>query len=110
MDLEKDVDLELLVVNVAWRDDGTAVLTLTGELDVSTAPRLRSHITETAKQADGDIRLDVARLRFCDAAGLAVITSAAEELAQSGRHLRIDHPSPQLLRVLDITELRHLAS
>lgn len=99
---------ELLVIKTDWREDGTAVITLTGELDISSAPRLRRRVAEVTRQARGDVRLDTRGLRFCDAAGLSVITSAAEGLRQSGRQLHIDNASPQLLRVLTITELDHL--
>lgn len=108
MDARRDTNGELLVITVAWRDDGTAVIRLTGDLDISTAPRLRCRLAETAQQGAGDIRLDATRLRFCDAAGLSAITAAAEQLRRSGHQLRIEHPSARLLRVLEITELRYL--
>jgi anti-anti-sigma factor len=95
-------------MTVAWRDDGTAVIVLNGELDISSAPRLQHRVVETARRADGDVRLDAASLRFCDAAGLSAITAAAAELRRSGRRLYIDHPPAHLLRVLEITELRYL--
>jgi anti-sigma B factor antagonist len=99
---------ESLVMTVAWAKDGTAVIALSGELDISTAPRLQRRVVETAQRTPGDVRLDAASLRFCDAAGLSAITAAAEELRRSGRRLHIDHPPAHLLRVLEITDLRYL--
>lgn len=109
MEPRPEPEVELLLIKTNWREDGTAVITVTGELDIGTAPRLRSRVQAAARRVNGDVRLDVGGLRFCDAAGLSVITSAAERLRQSGRHLHIDHASAQLLRVLEITELDHLA-
>ena len=85
------------------------MITVTGELDIRTAPRLRRRVQEATRRVNGDVWLDATNLRFCDAAGLSVITFAAERLRQSGRHLHIDHASAQLRRVLEITELNHLA-
>jgi anti-sigma B factor antagonist len=102
-------DAELLVIKTNWRKDGTVVITVTGELDINTAPRVRRRVEDVTRRVSGDVRLDVGKLRFCDAAGLAVITSAAERLRESGRQLHIDHASAQLMRVLKITELDHLA-
>jgi anti-anti-sigma factor len=108
VDARNETNAESLVMTVAWREDGTAVIMLSGELDISSASRLQRRVVETAQRAAGDVRLDAASLRFCDAAGLSAITAAAAELRRSGRQLHIDHPPAHFLRVLDITHLSYL--
>jgi anti-sigma B factor antagonist len=96
------------MANVAWEKDGTVVITVAGELDVTTAPGLQRRVDEAASRSAGDVRLDLQRLQFCDAAGLSVLVATERRLRERGRAMRIEQPSAQLLRVLRITDLEHL--
>ena len=55
--------------------DGQTLVWITGELDVSSAPRL----AEMLVLFDGPVVLDCSRLEFVDAAGLEVLARAARE-------------------------------
>ena len=55
--------------------DGRTLVWVTGELDVSSAPRLAEMLT----LFDGPVVLDRSRLEFIDAAALEVLARAARE-------------------------------
>jgi len=90
------------------RTDVEAVLTLTGEIDMSTANRLSTAISEilTAVPVPPRIVLDLRGVTFCDSQGLGtlVVLSRKADLARSC--LVLVNVGDFLLRVLDITGLR----
>jgi anti-sigma B factor antagonist len=67
------------------RRDGTIWLALAGELDVFTAPRLRSALREAHPARDESLVLDLRGLTFLDSSGLAVLLGAHEAAAREGR-------------------------
>jgi anti-sigma B factor antagonist len=83
-----------------------AVLSLAGEIDLSTAPRLSSVIGELLKETPPRVVLDMTGVTFCDSQGLGtlVVLSRKATLAQSC--LVLTNVGDFLLRVLDITGLR----
>jgi anti-anti-sigma factor len=83
-----------------------AVVHLTGEIDVSTAPRLSDTVTELLAHPPPRVVLDMAGVTFCDSRGLGtlVVLSRKAGLAQS--YLVLTNVGEFLLRVLDITGLR----
>jgi anti-sigma B factor antagonist len=82
------------------------VLSLAGEIDLSTAPRLSGIVSELLKEAPPRVVLDMAGVTFCDSQGLGtlVVLSRKANLAQSC--LVLTNVGDFLLRVLDITGLR----
>ena len=71
-------------------------MTVFGELDVSTAPRLRPAF-EQALEADGDVELDLRGCTFVDSSGIATLVWAAWRLKEDGRKLlsaRRPRPGP----------------
>lgn len=90
------------------RTDVEAVLTLAGEIDMSTVNRLSTAISEilTAAPVPPRIVLDLRGVTFCDSQGLGtlVVLSRKADLARSC--LVLVNVGDFLLRVLDITGLR----
>jgi len=82
------------------------VVGLTGEIDLSTAPRLSITVTELLAEPPSRVVLDMAGVTFCDSQGLGtlVVLSRKASLAQSC--LVLTNVGDFLLRVLDITGLR----
>jgi len=83
-----------------------AVVSLTGEIDLSTAPRLSTVVSELLSDPPARVVLDMAGVTFCDSQGLGtlVVLSRKAPLAQSC--LVPINVADFLLRVLDITGLR----
>ena len=88
------------------RTAAEAVVLLTGEIDLSTAPRLSTVVSELLTDPPARVVLDMAGVTFCDSQGLGtlVVLSRKASLAQSC--LVLTNVAEFLLRVLDITGLR----
>ena len=84
---------------------GCTVVTIRGELDVATAPLLRSHLDSLV--ADGRTRLvlDLAGLEFLDATGIGVLARAMGRVRMRNGWMRLAHAYPRVRRVLRITRL-----
>src|SRR5260370_14082974 len=90
---------------------GTTIAELTGELDVATAPALREQLLSLVRPGSSRLVIDLSRVSFCDASGLAVLVNTARRARLLGGFLRLAAVSPQVGKVLNITGLnRHLAS
>ena len=83
--------------------DRHLVVHVSGELDVSTAPRFAVELERRAIDG-GIICVDLASLEFCGADGINVLVGAVRTLGTRGR-LVIYDPSPSVARILDITGL-----
>jgi anti-sigma B factor antagonist len=79
------------------------VLTLHGELDLVSAPRLQSEIESNTVEAAADtLVLDLDDVHFIDSAGLRVVLAAHERTLERGRRLALTPGSPQVQRLLSI--------
>jgi anti-sigma B factor antagonist len=93
----------MLLSTHVTHDGGCDVVDVDGELDLTTAPQL--HDTLGAIVADGTdpVVLNLAALRFCDSAGLAVFVRAHNQLKDQGRRFVIAAPQSAVERVLDLS-------
>jgi anti-sigma B factor antagonist len=84
--------------------EGTAVVKLLGELDLSTTPQLEACLEGLG--GDGtDVRLDLSGLSFCDSSGISAMVTASKRVSKRGGHLSIASPQPAVRSVLEITGL-----
>jgi len=82
------------------------VVTLSGELDLSSAPRLSDTIGEVLSTAPPRIVLDMAGVTFCDSQGLGTLVVLSRKASLGQSYLVLTNVADFLLRVLDITGLR----
>jgi anti-sigma B factor antagonist len=84
---------------------GTQIVTVGGEVDLATAPRLRDLISRAVGQAGGDhprVVVDLLGVEFMDTAGLEVLLekwSMLQHLAGSMRLVAREGPVTRLLEV-----------
>jgi anti-sigma B factor antagonist len=89
--------------------DGITIAELAGELDLASAPALREQLLRLLRAGSSRLVLDLSRVSFCDASGLAVLVGTAHRARRRGGFLRLAAVSPQTARVLNLTGLhRHL--
>lgn len=89
------------------QDSGTAVLTVTGELDYLTADALGQHITGSLGHRPEVLVLDLTGVRFMDSMGMSLFLGAQRD-AHPHTSLRIV-PGVAVLRSLQIAGLdQHL--
>lgn len=84
---------------------GVAVVAVSGELDLATAPQFEDYFAHLAATGHHCLVLDTARLSFCDAAGIRVMISARMRADARGGWLRLAAPSPRLRWLLEILAL-----
>lgn len=84
------------------KPDGDAVVLVEGELDAYSAPVLEAAISE---HTDADLRLDLSGVSFIDSTGIRVVVTADNRLREHDHRLVVVHPSPAVLRLLQLTSL-----
>jgi anti-sigma B factor antagonist len=85
--------------------DGGALVCLTGELDIATAPRLREELIWPARSGIRAVTVDLARLTFIDSTGLSVLVMAMKRFRHEGGDLALRSPNPAARRVFEVTGL-----
>ncbi|MDX6332892.1 MAG: hypothetical protein QOG05_232 [Streptosporangiaceae bacterium] len=89
--------------------DGITIAGLTGELDLASATALREELLGLLRPGSSRLVLDLSRVSFADASGLAVLVGTGRRARLLGGFLRLAAVSPQVNRVLRLTGLhRHL--
>jgi anti-anti-sigma factor len=87
-------------------EDGGTRLTLTGKLDVTTAPALRNRLNQSRRDWR-DVRLDLSRLEVIDCAGINVLIQAVNDARSDGLRLEVEgNLSPQVKLVAELTHRR----
>jgi anti-sigma B factor antagonist len=93
-----DQDSELQIAE-EQRPDGTPVLRLSGELDLSTAPQLR----ERLEDIDGGLRLDLSDIAFMDSTGVSLLIGLAQRAKDDGASVELVRPTGEAWRVIELT-------
>ena len=83
-----------------------ALVTLTGEIDMSTVGRLTAVVGDLLNPAPPRIVLDLAGVTFCDSQGLGTLVVLSRRAALAHSVLVLVNVGDFLMRVLDITGLR----
>ncbi len=79
---------------------GAAVLRVSGELDLATAPRLEQAVARARPATP--IVIDLSRCTFVDSAGMRSLVNASKSASPEGR-VHLVATDPNILRVLEIT-------
>ena len=87
--------------------NGIQLISVRGELDLSTAPDLERPLEEALERGEGAILVDLSECEFIDSTGIALIVRAQQRLESdgTGRPLVVCSYNDQVRRVLDITGL-----
>ena len=85
--------------------DGWSVVTIDGDLDVYTAPRLRDLLLDRIDKGQCRIALDLSRVKFLDSTGLGVMVGGQKRAKERSGELALFGASDQVRRILNITDL-----
>jgi anti-sigma B factor antagonist len=96
-------DVELNVSTAS--QGGHAVVTVTGELDLYTAPRLQTALAGLLRDQIDRVVVDMSGIDFCDSTGMNVLLSALKRLQERGGTLELAAPRPAVRRILQVTGL-----
>ena len=95
------MDLEL----ESTQRNGVAVLTLRGEIDVYTAPRMRQAIVDLVDAGSLTVVIDMDKVDFLDSTGLGVLVEGLKRVRTRGGTLSIVITQDKILKIFDITGL-----
>ena len=87
------------------QDGGVYVLTISGELDAATAPRLSEALDAAIASDFASVLVDLSECSFIDSTGLGVIVTARTRLLEAGRRFELCCAGAQAKRILEITGL-----
>jgi anti-anti-sigma factor len=85
--------------------DGYPVIRMAGELDIATAEKAYSYISDIIDGGPAPVTVDLSGLTFCDASGLGVLARIARHAKQAGRQLKLSSARPSLLKLMRLTGL-----
>ena len=81
-------------------------MSVTGEIDLYTAPRLHSELTSAlAASTPVQLVVDMAGVEFCDSTGMNVLLAAQRRAREAGGDLQLASPRPAIRKVLQVTGL-----
>lgn len=87
--------------------DGVVVLTVTGEVDMSTAPRLRAELVRLTTESSVRPRVvvDLVGVDLLDTTGLSAILEGVKRCSLRDGALELARAEPQVLRELELTRV-----
>src|SRR6266566_7096767 len=94
-----DLDVETGTVGDA------SLLSLRGEIDVYTAPRLRQAIIDLVDGGATNIVVDMEKVDFLDSTGLGVLVGGLKRVRMKEGSLAIVTSQDKILKIFDITGL-----
>jgi anti-sigma B factor antagonist len=97
-----------LDVSTAGPQGHTAVVKVSGEIDLRTAQALKTGLLDLVQAGFGRIVVDFGDVRFCDATGLGALVAAQNRLAPDAGGLRLAGVRPAQRRLFGITGLDRL--
>ena len=85
--------------------DGRAIVSVGGEIDVYTAPKLRDCITELVGAGSYNIVIDLEAVEFLDSTGLGVLVGGLKKVRAHDGSLDLVCTQERLLKIFRITGL-----
>src|SRR5207237_7906203 len=85
--------------------DGASVVSLRGEIDVYTAPRLRQTLIDLVEGGATDIVVDMERVDFLDSTGLGVLVGGLKRVKDKDGSMKLVATQDRILKIFDITGL-----
>lgn len=84
---------------------GRVVVTVCGDLDAASAPRLKDALQDLGARDDPDVIVDVEGLTFIDSSGVYVLVQALKRMSTEGRNLMLRGADSRAYKVLDVCRL-----
>jgi anti-sigma B factor antagonist len=91
------------VVATEQLDGGIPLVSVSGEVDLATAPALERTLLEAAEDHTGEVIVDLTCCSFLDSRGLTALLATRVRLAHSNRSLGLVLSNPNVLKIFQIT-------
>ena len=93
-------------IEIEHRTEGTwEVLDVAGEVDLSTAPALRSRIDAVVEEGGRRLVVDLSDVSFMDSSGLSVLVTGFKGMREAGGDMTVVCPNAAIAKVFSITGL-----
>lgn len=99
-----EVDLDTNAAN------GYVVVSVSGEVDVYTAPQLRERLVELIDQGRYHIVVDLSEVEFLDSTGLGVLVGGLRRSRNHDGDLALVCTQPRIMKVFEVTGLNKVFS
>jgi anti-sigma B factor antagonist len=93
-----------LVIDTTRDDDGS-VISVGGDIDLYSSPRLRETIFAEIDRAVPRLALDLSEVRYMDSSGVATLVEGLQRAKAAGIGFKLVEPSPKVMQVLEMTRL-----
>jgi anti-sigma B factor antagonist len=87
------------------RLDGYELLSVEGELDIASAPRMIAAMNEAFADLELPLVVDLSRVDFIDSTGLALLINADRRLSRDGRGFAICCPHGPVSRIFETADM-----
>jgi anti-sigma B factor antagonist len=91
------------VVATEQTDGGIPLVSVSGEVDLATAPALERTLLDAAEGQTGEVIVDLTWCSFFDSRGLTALLAIRERLGHSNRSLGLVVSNPTVLKIFQIT-------
>jgi anti-sigma B factor antagonist len=81
------------------------VVTVGGELDILTAPKLTTRLDDIIRRRHGDVVIDLTATEFIDSLGLHTLLSHQRRLTRQGRFLTVICPAGPARHAIELARL-----
>jgi len=85
--------------------NGTAIVVVRGEIDVASAPELRTQLHELCAAGAPSVAVDLRSVTFLDSSALGVLVGALRRCRENDTAFKLVIDSPRLLKIFEITGL-----
>ncbi|MCD0483688.1 STAS domain-containing protein [Streptacidiphilus sp. ASG 303] len=99
-----------LAVTVGAAPGGPSLVTVAGDLDHHTAPRLQAALAEVVLAPGAGLVLDLSGLTYCDSIGITVLVGAHQRARAAGAALALAGLDPDISRVFHVVGLDQILS
>jgi anti-sigma B factor antagonist len=96
--------MDEFAIDVARRD-GCVVVSVRGEVDLATAPTLKTRLLDLVAEGENEIIVDLSDTDFLDSTGLGAVVAAYKRVRAHDGHLKLVASSSRVKRVFEITNL-----
>jgi anti-anti-sigma factor len=99
----KTANSQIFEVRSLPTGQGTVIVALTGQVDLSSAPVLKRELEQLSEAGARHIVIDATDLTFLDSSGIAVLVGAHRTFVECGGGLEVYNACPVVRRTIDVT-------
>lgn len=93
-------------VSVDERAEDYSMISVRGEVDLHTAPKVQAAIERAAEGGSSAVVVDMSGIAFMDSTALSTFMRSKDALEERGVSLRLTTPSRAVDRIFDVTGFR----